>query len=105
MANATKDLEKLSTHVHFRGGVNMGIGTFNLVRALRSIHNIKAKEPVCGLFLSHSCTLLQPLLICSVILINSFICLYFIFLSGTVSASIQSPETDGVFWFLRRQGR
>lgn len=43
MVNATKTLEKLSTYIHFRGGVNMGIGTFNLVRVTESIQNIKAK--------------------------------------------------------------
>ncbi|KAK2817151.1 hypothetical protein Q5P01_025342 [Channa striata] len=34
MANITKDLDKLSTHIHFRGGVNMGIGAFNLILSL-----------------------------------------------------------------------
>lgn len=33
MENAIEDAEKeKSTHIHFRGGVNMGIGSFNLVR-------------------------------------------------------------------------
>lgn len=41
MAKATKDMERLSAHTHFRGGVNMGIGTFNLV-AMDTIHNVKA---------------------------------------------------------------
>ncbi|XP_008315392.1 tetratricopeptide repeat protein 39B [Cynoglossus semilaevis] len=34
MANATKDMEKRSTYVHFKGGVNMGIGSFNLMLSL-----------------------------------------------------------------------
>ncbi|XP_040002273.1 tetratricopeptide repeat protein 39B-like isoform X2 [Xiphias gladius] len=35
MANVTKDTEKQkSTHIHFRGGVNMGIGSFNLILSL-----------------------------------------------------------------------
>ncbi|XP_047434614.1 tetratricopeptide repeat protein 39B-like [Mugil cephalus] len=35
MANVMKDLEKQnSTHVHFRGGVSMGIGSFNLMLSL-----------------------------------------------------------------------
>ncbi|KAL7403470.1 hypothetical protein ABVT39_000964 [Epinephelus coioides] len=34
-ASVTKDLEKQkSTHIHFRGGVNMGIGSFNLILSL-----------------------------------------------------------------------
>ncbi|KAM7394376.1 hypothetical protein PAMP_021183 [Pampus punctatissimus] len=34
-ANVTKEVEKLkSTHIHFRGGVNMGIGSFNLMLSL-----------------------------------------------------------------------
>ncbi|XP_068445148.1 tetratricopeptide repeat protein 39B-like [Clinocottus analis] len=35
LANVTKDIEKQkSTHIHFRGGVNMGIGSFNLMLSL-----------------------------------------------------------------------
>uniref|UniRef100_UPI0037E96467 tetratricopeptide repeat protein 39B-like n=1 Tax=Semicossyphus pulcher TaxID=241346 RepID=UPI0037E96467 len=35
LANITKDMEKqTSTHVHFRGGVSMGIGSFNLMLSL-----------------------------------------------------------------------
>ncbi|KAM4603778.1 tetratricopeptide repeat protein 39B-like isoform 2-T2 [Polymixia lowei] len=35
MANITKNMENQeSTHVHFRGGVNMGIGSFNLMLSL-----------------------------------------------------------------------
>ncbi|XP_026216037.1 tetratricopeptide repeat protein 39B-like [Anabas testudineus] len=34
MANATRNMENQSLHIHFRGGVNMGIGTFNLVLSL-----------------------------------------------------------------------
>ncbi|KAF3687762.1 Tetratricopeptide repeat protein 39B [Channa argus] len=34
MANITKEMDKLSTHIHFRGGVNMGIGAFNLILSL-----------------------------------------------------------------------
>ncbi|KAF3852538.1 hypothetical protein F7725_005893 [Dissostichus mawsoni] len=35
MASATKGMEKQSsTHIHFRGGVNMGIGSFNLMLSL-----------------------------------------------------------------------
>uniref|UniRef100_A0A8C4ERG3 Tetratricopeptide repeat protein 39B n=1 Tax=Dicentrarchus labrax TaxID=13489 RepID=A0A8C4ERG3_DICLA len=35
LANVTKDTEKQkSTHIHFRGGVNMGIGSFNLMLSL-----------------------------------------------------------------------
>nr|XP_020447540.1 tetratricopeptide repeat protein 39B-like isoform X3 [Monopterus albus] len=35
MENVTKDTgTQKSTHIHFRGGVNMGIGTFNLVLSL-----------------------------------------------------------------------
>lgn len=38
LVNVRKDLEKQQdTHIHFRGGVNMGIGSFNLVSALESI--------------------------------------------------------------------
>ncbi|KAI3353109.1 hypothetical protein L3Q82_019675, partial [Scortum barcoo] len=34
-ANVTKDMEKQkSTHIHFMGGVNMGIGSFNLMLSL-----------------------------------------------------------------------
>ncbi|XP_049899822.1 tetratricopeptide repeat protein 39B-like [Epinephelus moara] len=34
-ASVTKDLEKQkSTHIHFRGGVSMGIGSFNLILSL-----------------------------------------------------------------------
>lgn len=32
MEKVTKDEEKQSTHIHFRGGVSMGIGSFNLVK-------------------------------------------------------------------------
>lgn len=39
LSNAVKDLEKQkSSYVHFKGGVNMGIGSFNLVRALKQSH-------------------------------------------------------------------
>uniref|UniRef100_A0A3Q3MD98 Tetratricopeptide repeat protein 39B n=1 Tax=Mastacembelus armatus TaxID=205130 RepID=A0A3Q3MD98_9TELE len=35
VANTTKDMKnQTSTHIHFRGGVNMGIGTFNLMLSL-----------------------------------------------------------------------
>ncbi|XP_059184392.1 tetratricopeptide repeat protein 39B-like [Centropristis striata] len=35
LASLTKDMEKQkSTHIHFRGGVNMGIGSFNLMLSL-----------------------------------------------------------------------
>ncbi|KAM9363858.1 tetratricopeptide repeat protein 39B-like [Symphorus nematophorus] len=35
LANVTRDLEKQgSTHIHFRGGVSMGIGSFNLMLSL-----------------------------------------------------------------------
>ncbi|KAG8014723.1 Tetratricopeptide repeat protein 39B [Nibea albiflora] len=35
LANVTKDMEKQKgTHIHFRGGVNMGIGSFNLMLSL-----------------------------------------------------------------------
>ncbi|MEQ2296230.1 Tetratricopeptide repeat protein 39B [Ameca splendens] len=35
MENATEDAEKeKSTHIHFRGGVNMGIGSFNLILSM-----------------------------------------------------------------------
>ena len=38
MASVATDLEKqYSTNVHFRGGVNMGIGSFNLVSAPESL--------------------------------------------------------------------
>lgn len=34
MTNVTNEVDTLrSTHIHFKGGVNMGIGSFNLVRA------------------------------------------------------------------------
>lgn len=35
MVNASNDETKqISTNIHFRGGVNMGIGSFNLVRVV-----------------------------------------------------------------------
>ncbi|XP_029014242.1 tetratricopeptide repeat protein 39B-like [Betta splendens] len=34
MMQKAENLQKLSTHIHFRGGVNMGIGTFNLILSL-----------------------------------------------------------------------
>uniref|UniRef100_A0A671WRR6 Tetratricopeptide repeat domain 39B n=1 Tax=Sparus aurata TaxID=8175 RepID=A0A671WRR6_SPAAU len=35
MANITKEMEnQSSTHIHFKGGVNMGIGSFNLMLSL-----------------------------------------------------------------------
>lgn len=38
MANITKEMEnQRSTHIHFKGGVNMGIGSFNLVRAMETL--------------------------------------------------------------------
>lgn len=42
MMQTATNLEKLSTHIHFRGGVNMGIGTFNLVRTTESVKIITA---------------------------------------------------------------
>lgn len=41
MENVTEDGEKeRSTHIHFRGGVNMGIGSFNLVRSKKKSQTI-----------------------------------------------------------------
>lgn len=38
MIDITKDTDKQkTTYKHFVGGVNMGIGSFNLVRAIESI--------------------------------------------------------------------
>lgn len=38
LANATKVTEKQkNTQIHFRGGINMGIGSFNLVRPVENI--------------------------------------------------------------------
>lgn len=40
MEKVIKDEEKQkNTHIHFRGGVSMGIGSFNLVRASKSKKN------------------------------------------------------------------
>lgn len=42
MENALNDTEKQkSTHIHFLGGVSMGIGSFNLVRTNHTNPNQK----------------------------------------------------------------
>lgn len=42
MENDIKDEKKQrSTHIHFKGGVSMGIGSFNLVRATEIWHSCK----------------------------------------------------------------
>lgn len=85
LSNAVKDLEKhKSTYVHFKGGVNMGIGSFNLVRALKQSHPIQ-----CYCCLTNKCDELKKLPH---------------FCPDVVSVAIQSPQTDGVSWLLWRQG-
>ncbi|KAM9857002.1 tetratricopeptide repeat protein 39B-like [Aulostomus maculatus] len=45
MANTTRDEEnQKSTHIHFRGGVNMGIGSFNLMLSLLPARVLRLME-------------------------------------------------------------
>uniref|UniRef100_A0A3Q3FL05 Tetratricopeptide repeat domain 39B n=1 Tax=Labrus bergylta TaxID=56723 RepID=A0A3Q3FL05_9LABR len=45
MASVTKDMEeRKSTHVHFRGGISMGIGSFNLMLSLLPSRVLRVME-------------------------------------------------------------
>lgn len=78
LSNVVKDLEKQkSTYVHFKGGVNMGIGSFNLVRT-----HTPFKYWCCNQYWQN-----PPH-----------------FSPDVVSVAIQSHQIDGVSGLLWRQG-
>lgn len=73
MEKVTKDEEKQrSTHIHFRGGVSMGIGSFNLV-----------KKKICSKILQ--------IVLFNIFSNNVILFLVYILLPDAVFASVQSP--------------